>query len=76
MTAARSETTVAAVLRSGVAVVSGCGACSAYMERGEKKTGCLPWWKASRAAYPRRESNSNQKFRKLLFYPLNYKGIC
>ena len=24
--------------------------------------------------YPRRESNPNQKFRKLLFYPLNYKG--
>ena len=23
---------------------------------------------------PRRESNPNQKFRKLLFYPLNYKG--
>ena len=24
--------------------------------------------------YPRGESNSNQKFRKLLFYPLNYRG--
>lgn len=25
--------------------------------------------------YPRRESNPNLKFRKLVFYPLNYKGI-
>ncbi len=25
--------------------------------------------------YPRAESNCYQKFRKLLFYPLNYKGI-
>lgn len=25
--------------------------------------------------YPRRESNSDQWFRKPLFYPLNYKGI-
>ena len=24
--------------------------------------------------YPRRESNSDLKFRKLPFYPLNYKG--
>lgn len=24
--------------------------------------------------YPRRESNPDLKFRKLLFYPLNYKG--
>lgn len=24
--------------------------------------------------YPRRESNSNLRFRKPLFYPLNYKG--
>ena len=25
--------------------------------------------------YPRRESNSNLRFRKPLFYPLNYKGL-
>ena len=26
--------------------------------------------------WPRRESNSHQKFRKLLFYPLNYGANC
>ena len=31
---------------------------------------------SERASYLRRESNSDQKFRKLLFYPLNYRGIC
>ena len=25
--------------------------------------------------YPRRESNSDLRFRKPLFYPLNYKGL-
>ena len=28
-----------------------------------------------RFLYPRRESNPNYKFRKLMFYPLNYKGL-
>lgn len=29
---------------------------------------------SSKNLYPRRESNPYQKFRKLPFYPLNYKG--
>ena len=26
--------------------------------------------------YPRRESNPDYRFRKPMFYPLNYKGLC